>query len=190
MAFLADLVVSYLYDKPKANFYLTTYHGIYGDDGLVMFKGKKSEKEVKYWLEEFQQIVNRAAGKQHLQLTTDICMTEENYPLPVKEDRVQVVTNDEFPFLDIKMSWSPEGDLEFIVFRKKGQKLKYVGKKITHKPGTLRAIPSGVLNRLAKLTSQKTPLHSEGVETYTLKEQMPSVERALHLLISRKWEIY
>ena len=58
----------------------------------------------------------------------------------------------EFQFLDMKMSWFPEGDLQFGVFRKKGQYLKYVGKESTHTPGTLRAIPSGVLNRLAKIT--------------------------------------
>ena len=41
-AFLADLVASYLFKKAKAHFYLTIYHGIYRDDGLVVFKGKKS----------------------------------------------------------------------------------------------------------------------------------------------------
>ena len=50
-------------------------------------------------------------------------------------------------------------EMQFGVFRNNGQKLEYV-----HTPGTLCAIPSGVLNRLAKLTSQKTSLHSEGVE--------------------------
>ena len=64
----------------------------------------------------------------------------------------------------MKMSWSPEGDLQFGAFRKNGQQLKYVGKEITHTPGTLRAIPSGVLNRLAKLTSRKPLIHSEGVD--------------------------
>ena len=42
--------------------------------------------------------------------------------------------------------------------------MKYVGKEITHTPGTLRAIPSGVLNRLAKLTSRKPSIYSEGVD--------------------------
>ena len=56
----------------------------------------------------------------------------------------------------MKISWSPEGDLQFGVFRKKVHQLKYVGKEITHTPGNLRAIFSGVLNRLAKLTSKKT----------------------------------
>ena len=59
----------------------------------------------------------------------------------------------------MKMRWTPEGELHFGVFRKAGQQLKYVGTESTHRPGTLRAISSGVLNRLAKLT-----LRSEGVD--------------------------
>ena len=45
------------------------------------------------------------------------------------------------------------------------QKLKYVGKEVTHTPGNLRAIPSRVLNRLAKLTSRKPSIQSEAVDT-------------------------
>ena len=62
------------------------------------------------------------------------------------------------------MSWSPEGDLQFLVFRKKGQQLKYVGQERTHTPGTLRAIPSEVLNHRAKLTSRNPSIHSEAVD--------------------------
>ena len=86
-------------------------------------------------------------------------------PDPEKEDWVQIVAKDEFLFLDMKMSWSPEGDLQLKVFRKKGQQLKYVGKESTHTPGTLRAIPSGVFNRLAKLTSRKPSIQAEAVES-------------------------
>ena len=64
----------------------------------------------------------------------------------------------------MKMSWSPEGDLQFGVFRKKLQQLEYFGKESTHTPSTLRVIPSGVLNRLANLTSRKTSIHCEVVE--------------------------
>ena len=67
-------------------------------------------------------------------------------------------------FLDMKIQWTPKGELNFSVFRKAGQQLKYVGKEITHTPGTLRAIPSGVFNRLAKLTSWNPSIHSEGVD--------------------------
>ena len=49
-AFLADLVASYLFEKSNANFRPTIYHGIYRDDGLVVFKGKKKASEIKDWL--------------------------------------------------------------------------------------------------------------------------------------------
>ena len=62
------------------------------------------------------------------------------------------------------MRWTPEGKLDFSVFIKAGQKLKYVRKESNHTPGTLSTIPSGVLNRLAKLTSLKPSLHYEGVD--------------------------
>ena len=91
-------------------------------------------------------------------------MDEENSSAPVKGERVQIATNNELPFIDMKMSWSPEGDLKFGVFRKKGQQLKYVGKESTSTPGTLCAMPLGALNRLVKLTSQTPSIHCEGVD--------------------------
>ena len=91
------------------------------------------------------------------------------------------MTNDELPFLDMKMSWSPKGDLKFVVFRKKGKQLKYTGKDITHTPSTLCAIPLELLNCLAKLTSRKPWIHSEGVETSTLTTRTLSARRGITL---------
>ena len=108
--------------------------------------------------------MNTAIGNQRLQLTAEIWTKESNSPTPAKEDRVQIVTNDEFPFLDMKMSWSPEEDMQFEVFRKKERQLKYVGQESTHTPGTLCTIPSGVLNRLTKITSRNPSIHSESVD--------------------------
>ena len=130
----------------------------------MVFKGKKKAREIRDWIEEFHKTVNKAVGNQHLKFTAEIWTTEENSPTPAKEETVQIVTNDKFPSIDMKMSWSPEGNLKFGVFSKKGQKLKYVGKDSTHKPGTLRAIPLGVMNLLVKLTSIKPSIHSEAVE--------------------------
>ena len=128
-AFLVDLVASYLFEKAKPIFRPTIYHGIYRDGALVVFKGKKKGSEIKYWLEEFQQTVDTAAGNQHLKFTTEIWTDGANSPNPENEYRVQIVTKDEFTFFDMKMSWPPEGDLLFGVFRKKGKKLKYVRKE-------------------------------------------------------------
>ena len=87
-----------------------------------------------------------------------------NSPTPETEDRVQIVKNDEFPFLDMKMSWYHEGDLQFGVFKKKGHQLKYFGQESTHTPGTIRAIHSGVLNRLVKLIPRNPSIHAEAVD--------------------------
>ena len=130
----------------------------------MVFKGKKKASKIKNWLEEFQQTVNKAAGNQNLKLTAEICMKEENSPTHAKEERVQIVTNNEFLFLDMKMSWSPEGALKLGVFSEKGKQLKYVRKESTHTPGTLLVIPLGVLNLLAKLTSRKPSIYSEEVD--------------------------
>ena len=69
LSFLSDLVASYLFDKAKALLNPKFYHGVYQDYSLVVFKRKKSVKEIKDWLEKFHQTVNRAAYKQHLQFT-------------------------------------------------------------------------------------------------------------------------
>ena len=71
-AFLASLVESCIFEKDKANFHPTTYHGIYRDEGLVVFTGKKISREIKDWIEEFQQTVNKAVVNQHLQFTAKI----------------------------------------------------------------------------------------------------------------------
>ena len=42
--FLADLVASYLFEKASPIFRPTIYLGIYRDDGLVVFKGKKETR--------------------------------------------------------------------------------------------------------------------------------------------------
>ena len=83
-----------------------------------MFTREKSAREVKDWPEEFQQTVNKAVENQHLQFTAEIWTNEETPPTPAKEEIFQIVTNDELPFLDMKMSCPPEGDLQLSVFSK------------------------------------------------------------------------
>ena len=44
---MAELVASYLFEKAKLNFCPAIYHGIYRDDSLLVFKGKKKASENK-----------------------------------------------------------------------------------------------------------------------------------------------
>ena len=60
---------------------------------MVVFKGKKSVQNIKNWLVEFQQTVEKGAGNQHLQFTAEIWMNGTNLPLSAKKYKVQIVTN-------------------------------------------------------------------------------------------------
>ena len=71
---------------------------------------------------EFQQTMDKAADNQNLQFTAEIWTNDKNTPPSAKKDRVQIVTGNKFPFLDMKMSWSLEGYRQFGALRKKGQK--------------------------------------------------------------------
>ena len=64
-----------------------------------------------------------------------------------------MVTDKAIPFLDLEFFWDDSGKLEFQVHRNKNQLLKYLNKKSTHTKATFKAIPNGVLNRLAKINS-------------------------------------
>ena len=83
MAFLSKLVASYLFEKSKTILNRTTYHGIYRNESMLVFKGKKMVQEIKYLLEEFQQKLEKAEGNQHLQFTAEI-WANNTYPPPLR----------------------------------------------------------------------------------------------------------
>ena len=88
-----------------------------------------------------------------------------NIPPSTKKNKVKTVANKKLPFLDMNISWSPEGGIQFGVFRKKGQTLNFVIEVSTHTPGTLYTIPLGFLNNLVKLTSHKLNFHYKSVDS-------------------------
>ena len=90
----------------------------------MVFKGKKNTREIRDCIEDFQKTLEKETGNQQLQFTAEIWTTGENSPTPAKEEIFQILTNNKLPFLDIKTSWSPERDLQFGVFRKKGKQFK------------------------------------------------------------------
>ena len=54
LAFHTNLVASYLFKNSTVLLNQIILHSIYRNNGLVAFKVKKSTKEIKYWLSEFQ----------------------------------------------------------------------------------------------------------------------------------------
>ena len=69
---------------------------------------------------EFQKTVEKAAGNQHLQFTPEIWMNNTNMTHYAKKNNVKMATNNKWSFLDMKMIWSHEEYLKFLVFRKIG----------------------------------------------------------------------
>ena len=63
------MVASYLFDKFNTILNRKTYHIIYRVYGMVVLKVKNIVQEIKGWLEEFQNTVDKTAVKQHLQFT-------------------------------------------------------------------------------------------------------------------------
>jgi hypothetical protein len=110
-AWLADLVAAYLLENEVVIFNPTEFHGIYRDDGFVVFKDDPLKSEVAEWLRKFQERVDELAESKFLKFMMVIWGKD-------KEDRrkhnnVSVNRCDYFPYLDMEMYWSDEGDLRF-----------------------------------------------------------------------------
>ena len=158
-AFLANLVASYLLEETEEYFEKTKFHGIYRDDGIVAFNGKLTFAEIQVWLKRFQEKINKITGGTFLNFTIEIwkpCEDDE-----VKGNKCTKNTEPNFPFLDMEMLWSTKGTLYFQAYAKPNQKILYVDKRSAHRKSCLRAIPNGVLKRLARLTSKDSQLVSD-----------------------------
>ena len=91
------------------------------------------------------------------------------------KDIVSLDGSDKLSYLDMYLGWNEdETGLTFSVYRKPGQRLKYVDNLSCHTPATRRAIPEGVFKRLAKLTSW-----SPENENRTIRDLYPSHAEAL-----------
>ena len=62
-ASLANLVASYILEKYLKEFKNTLYHGIYRDDGLIVFNSKLTQHQITHWLMKFQKQANHHAGE-------------------------------------------------------------------------------------------------------------------------------
>ena len=134
----------------------TKYHGIYRDDGFIVFEGIKKKKEMNNWLEIFQWRVDKIAESECLQFTMEV-WGEDDDPSIINEKLIFV--NEKYlTYLDMEMYWNDNNDLNFQVHLKPNQVLKYLNSDSTHLPSVFKAIPSGVLERVGKLTSKSKKL--------------------------------
>jgi hypothetical protein len=75
-----------------------------------------------------------------------------------------------FPFLDMEIYWSPKGNLQFRVHLKENQVLKYFNRGSTHADACFAAIPTGLMKRLASLTTR-----TEKSELTTMDKLYPAL---------------
>jgi GIY-YIG catalytic domain len=154
-AWLADLVGAFILANTKQMFAKAKFYGLYRDDGFCVFKGRWSYEEIVKWRNDFQRAVNKLAGGTFLQFTCSMWWDISKIALPEseREESTSIVEDSKFPYLDMELFWSEKGELKFQVHLKPNQKLKYLNKGSAHTNACFKAIPSGIFNRLAKLTS-------------------------------------
>ena len=149
-AWLADLVVSFIFENTTQHFEDAMCNGCYRDDELGVFKGNKSRDEMLMWLEDFQNTINLLLESENLQFTLTLWKPGE--PDERYHKKIKVCSNEAFPFLDLEMFWK-KGELNHRVHLKENQKLKYLNRESSHTHACFKAIPNGVLGQLATITT-------------------------------------
>ena len=89
----------------------------------------------------------------------------------------------------MEMSWSTKGTLYFQAYAKPNQKILYIDKRSTHRKSCLRAIPNGVLKRLARLTSKDLQLVSDQKIDLIYPEHLKALKDAKLLPTPKSLEI-
>jgi hypothetical protein len=171
-AWLADLCMAYVMDNSRDILDDLIYEGIYRDDGIAVLKGSVTTGEVAKWLGIFQARVNHLADSKFLEFTAEIWGNDKDDGKKYKA--VGTTNKNYFTFLDMEMHWSPEGHLQFRVHLKENQVLKYLNRRSTHTDTCFAAIPTGVMKRLASLTTR-----TEESELTRMDELYPAHAQAL-----------
>ena len=108
-----------------------------GYDGLVLSKGKWSDKELVSWLNDLQKKTNETCKTNKIFFTLNIWSPNlDNKPTTTYITNViSKIKCKNLPYLDMSISWDKEMyDLQFKIHLKPNQRLKYlnVGSKHPH----------------------------------------------------------
>jgi hypothetical protein len=172
-AWLADLVAAFILEVLDNRFRrCCSYAGIYRDDGFLVFKGQRSFSDLERWLIGFQAAVDLLVEGDYFKFT--MVMWDPAGNAVTARNGLSVSTAEQFPYLDMELFWAASGDLLFQVHLKENQLLKYLNRGSTHSKAVFKAIPYGVLGRLARLTSV-----TEGTRNLPLDQLYPHHAAAL-----------
>jgi hypothetical protein len=152
LAWLTNLCMAYVTDNSRDFLDELVYKGIYRNNGIAIFKGLVTTSELAKWLGIFQARVNNLTDSKFLEFTTEVWGNDRDNGRKYKA--VGTTNKDYFPFLDMEMYWSPEGNLQFRVHLKENQVLKYLNCRSMHTDACFAASSTGVMKRLASLTTR------------------------------------
>eukprot|EP00957_Ditylum_brightwellii_P211848 15366666-Ditylum_brightwellii.AAC.1 len=109
-------------------------------------------------------------GGTYLQFTTEVWYPpaqhqnhyEEDLPannpdlqwVDLSDGKTTIIEKGSFPFLDMALSWDNDGKLQFGVYRKPKQALKYVDTDSTHRSIVFKSITNNMFARIARLPSK------------------------------------
>ena len=112
MAFLADLVASYLFKVTNNKFKEVLWRGIYRDDGLLMLKGRISISEIRIWRDNPKRRLTKLKD-----MITYISLvklgTQVEFHPKTRQKLHQWLWIKTFPFLDLELFWGNSGILKF-----------------------------------------------------------------------------
>jgi len=150
-AWLADLVVAYLFESTEVMFKDCAIFGCYRDDEIAIFEKVLTPCELDNWLNKFQETCNEKLGSDKLQFT--MMVWSAGKPMEHKLAKIHTDTSEAFPFLDMELYWNKDNKLNYRVHLKENQVIKYLSRGSNHPKACFKAIYTGVSKWLAKLTS-------------------------------------
>eukprot|EP00957_Ditylum_brightwellii_P182452 13899016-Ditylum_brightwellii.AAC.1 len=116
-------------------------------------------KQTVTWLCDFQLLVDEVVSGTYFQFTAKVwkplkaseeptsageCESEEMLLEEWKRlrEKVKVIEKDTFPYLDMQMS-QKNNNLQFLVYSKENQTIKYANKESCHRTSVFKAVPAG-----------------------------------------------
>jgi len=123
------------------------------DDGIIIFKGKKTERDIIYFLDGFQRNINEIAGNKFLRFAIEIWDPKNEMVDDIKHDKTKICKKKNFPFLDIELFYNDVDNLRFRVHLKENQKLKCLNKPSVHTKACFKSMPNSVFKRLTRLAT-------------------------------------
>lgn len=82
----------------------------------------------------------------------------------LNNERINSISGDKLPSLDMNLKWNSRGDLRSKVYLKENQRLKYLNCLSTHARSIFRAIPKGNFCRLARFPSVSVKIRKTTVD--------------------------